>query len=210
MMVAAGRFTVGGLLLGLASSLAAQQVVAPIESAPLVVLVPPAAPGVTPSAGPIVIPALTPVTLKVDDAITSKTARRGDRFSLTMIADIIVDGIVVVPRGARGEGEVVHAAGVGFGGRAGELIVAARFLEVGSERLPLQSFRIFKAGANNSAEAIGLMAAAGVVGAVAAMFVTGTSAEIGAGQFAMAKTTRAFTLPPPAAAPISTEGTKSK
>lgn len=192
-MVAVGRFWAGAVVLGLAGPLAAQTV-AP-GALPVATPAPAEAPAPPVAADGPIIPALTPVTLQVDATISSKTAKRGDRFGLTMVGDIIVDGAVVVPRGARGEGEVIHSAGVGFGGRAGELIVAARFLQVGGEKLPLQSFRIFKAGANNAAEAIGLMAAAGAVGAVAALFVTGTSAEIGAGQFATAKTAKAFSVP---------------
>jgi hypothetical protein len=205
-MVVRVRSWVAWLGLAVAQPLAAQGAVdAPVEPpAPVLLLQAPASPV---AHGPI-IPALTPITLQMDAAISSKTAKRGDRFGLTMVGDIMVDGVIVVPRGARGEGEVIHSAGVGFGGRAGELIVAARFLRVGDEKLPLQSFRIFKAGANNTAEAIGLMAAAGAVGAVAALFVTGTSAEIGAGQFATAKTAKAFALPTPQTS--STGETKTK
>ncbi len=147
----------------------------------------------------LTVPAFSLVSLQVDDAITSKTAKRGDRFAVTMLNEISVDGVVVVPRGSRGEGEVIHSAGTGFGGRAGELLVTARFLMVGGEKLPLQSFRIGKAGVNNTDAAIILAVAAGVVGAVASMFITGTSAEIPAGQIAIAKTAQPFSVPRPAA-----------
>ncbi len=154
----------------------------------------------------LTVPALSLVTLRVDNAISSKTAKRGDRFAVTMLNEISVDGVIVVPRGSRGEGEVVHSAGTGFGGRAGELLVAARFLTVGSEKLPLQSFRIGKAGVNNTDAAVILALGAGVIGAVASMFVTGTSAEIPAGQIAIAKTAQAFSVPRPAVADDLTKG----
>jgi hypothetical protein len=153
---------------------------------------------------------LTPLVLRIDSAISSKTARRGDRFGLTLEADLIIDQHVLVPKGTKGEGEVVHAAGVGFGGRAGELILAARFLQLGDARLPLQSFRISRAGANNSAEAIGVMAAAGAVGAIAALFITGTSAEVAAGQIAIAKTAAAFSVARPTAIPSPTQESETK
>jgi hypothetical protein len=179
------------------TSLAAQPITSPPAS--MVATAPThseiAAPAeVPPPAGTVVVPILTPVALRVDSTISSKTAKRGDRFAITVIAPVIVDGVVVAPTGTRGEGEVVHAAGVGFGGRPGELIVAARFLVIGDRHLPLQSFRLSRAGKNNAAEAIGLVAAAGVIGAVAAMFVTGTSAEIAAGQIALAKTSEPFSF----------------
>jgi hypothetical protein len=195
----------------------AQQIAVPaagaattMASAPVLAAVPPGDIVPPPVNATPTIPILTPVMLRVDTAISSKTAKRGDRFGLTLAVDLMVDNQVLVPKGTRGEGEVVHAAGVGFGGRAGELILAARFLQLGETRLPLQSFRISKAGANNSAEAIGVMAAAGAVGAIAALFITGTSAEVAAGQIAIAKTAVAFSIAPPAATPSTNQGNHTK
>ena len=105
---------------------------------------------------------------------------------------------------------MIHAAGTGFGGRAGELIVAARFLTVGSQQLPLQGFRLGKAGTDNSKTAIILAAGAGAIGAVASLFVTGTSAEIEAGQVGVAKTARMFAVPRVAATLSSTKGEAAK
>lgn len=202
-----------GLLTGAALGLAAL----PAAAQPIGVALPVATPAIptgdavpAPALPALTIPMLTPLVLRIDTAISSKTAHRGDRFGLTLEADLMVDNQVLVPKGAKGEGEVVHAAGVGFGGRAGELILAARFLQVGDTRLPLQSFRISKAGASNSAEAIGVMAAAGAVGAIAALFITGTSAEVAAGQIAIAKTAAAFSVAAPAANPSPTEGNDTK
>jgi len=197
-MARAARFWTGVLLLSCSVPGASEPsavIIAPVAAVPV------AAP-----TGVLTVPALSLVTLRVDDAITSKTAKRGDRFGVTMLNEISVDGVVVVPRGSRGEGEVVHSAGTGFGGRAGELLVTARFLLVGAEKLPLQSFRISKAGVNNTDAAVILAAGAGVIGAVASMFITGTSAEISAGQIAIAKTAQPFSVPRPAAAEDSTKG----
>ncbi|WP_439534510.1 hypothetical protein [Polymorphobacter sp.] len=138
-----------------------------------------------------VIPAGTPVMLQVDVPLSSKTARRGDRFPLTSLSDIVVDGQVVVPRGAHGEGQVVHSAGTGFGGRPGELLLAARHLMVGGVPLKLLGFRIGKAGANNTAEAL---VATNVV-PLAGLLVTGSSALVSAGQIGTAKTAEAFVIP---------------
>jgi hypothetical protein len=202
-----------GLLTGAALAIAALPAAAQQAGATLPVAAP-ATPDGDAVPAPVIaaptIPPLTPLVLRIDSAISSKTAHRGDRFGLTLEADLMVDNQVLVPKGTKGEGEVVHAAGVGFGGRAGELILAARFLQVGAARLPLQSFRISKAGASNSAEAIGVMAAAGAVGAVAALFITGTSAEVAAGQIAVAKTAAAFSVAAPSANPSPTEGNDTK
>jgi hypothetical protein len=203
------RLAVGAICLlpaaSASASVAVDPATAPVASSASIPM-----PAPVPLAETLTIPIFTPVVLQIDSAVSSKTARRGDKFSLTMISDLVVDGAVVVPLGTKGEGEVVHSAGVGFGGRAGELILAARFLQVGDAHLPLQSFRISKAGANNTAEAIGVAAAAGVVGAVAAMFITGTSAEVAAGQIAVAKTAAVFSLSHPKSIPVSTEGSTTR
>jgi hypothetical protein len=201
-MVGAARLWMGGLLLSSAVPGAGQDAVA--------VTAPPVAQPAAGLSDMLVVPALSLVTLQVNDAITSKTAKRGDRFALTMLNEISVDGVVVVPRGSRGEGEVVHAAGTGFGGRPGELLVAARFLMVDGQKLPLQSFRIARAGENNVNTALILAAAGGVIGAVASMFITGTSAEITAGQIAIAKTAQAFSVQRLSTVQVLTKGNTTR
>ena len=53
---------------------------------------------------------------------------------------VAVDGEVVIPAGAACVGEVVHAAKAGFGGKAGELILASRFVRLGDREIKLRSF----------------------------------------------------------------------
>jgi hypothetical protein len=151
----------------------------------------------------VMLPAGTLVALRVETEMSSKTAKRGDRFPLSLAADILLDGRVVVPAGARGEGEVVHSAGTGFGGRAGELLLAARYLEIGAARLKLQSFKIAKTGANNTAEAVVLSNVVLPVG----LLITGSSAVVPAGQVATAKTAEAFALPPAGQVAVQPEET---
>jgi hypothetical protein len=148
------------------------------------------------------VPAGTAIEIRVDQALSSRTAVRGDRFPISVVSPIIVDGTVIVPAGASGIGEVVHAAGKGFGGRAGELIVAARYVDVPGGRVLLRGFRINRAGANNAAEAIG----ATIMVPLAGLVVTGSSAQIALGQTAIAKTQADFPeRPAPAAPPTPTD-----
>jgi hypothetical protein len=149
-----------------------------------------------------ILPAGTLLAIRVEADLSSKSAKRGDRFPLSLAADVVQGGRVVIAAGARGEGEVVHSAGTGFGGRAGELLLAARYLEVGPARLRLNSFKIAKTGANNTAEAIVLSNVALPVG----IFITGSSAVVAAGQVATAKTAEDFIWPLKAAAtPVQPE-----
>lgn len=126
------------------------------------------------------IPAGTPVIVKLLQDISSKTANQGDPFEIELAADVVIDGRTIIPAGVKGRGQVVHSAPTGFGGRAGELILAARYLDLGGFQLKLRGFAAAKAGANNTAEALFIP--------VAGLFVTGTSAELKAGQIGRART----------------------
>ncbi len=58
---------------------------------------------------PLVVPADTVIAVVLDQTISSKTSRSGDRFSATVESPIEVEGKVAIPKGARAEG-VVHEA----------------------------------------------------------------------------------------------------
>ena len=67
-----------------------------------------------------------------------------------MAEDVRVGETVVIPAGSAGEGEVIHAAKPGAGGKAGELIVVARFVRVGDNQVRLRSFALGAAGKDKS------------------------------------------------------------
>ena len=74
---------------------------------------------------PVTVPAFTRVEVKLGEQISSKTNHTGDRFKLTITNDVYIDDFLAIPAGSEGEGEVVHAAPAGLGGKPGELILAA-------------------------------------------------------------------------------------
>lgn len=131
----------------------------------------------------LIVPAGTTVMLQLDAAVSSRTAVRGDMFPISLAEPVSLGGAEVIPAGIAGEGQVVHAAGTGLGGRAGELIVAARYLMWGERRIPLRGMRISMAGRNNTAEAL----AASQIIPLAGLFVTGTSVDLPVGQVAIAR-----------------------
>jgi hypothetical protein len=92
------------------------------------------------------VPALTPVAIRIAAAIDSKTAAIGSCFPITLAEPIVVEGVEVVPIGASGLGQVVHAAKARAGGKGGELILAARFIRHNGNTIPLRSFEFSKAG----------------------------------------------------------------
>lgn len=172
------------------SALLASLVVLAAEPSPPVAA--PPAPQAVPQAQPAPnqLPARTPVILRVEQAVTSRSAARGDRFPISVVYDLKApDGRIAIPAGARGEGEVVHAARKSWGGRAGELLLAARFVEVGGQRIQLEAMQVARSGNQQ----VGAAFVAGVAIPIASFFVTGTSAEVAAGQLAQARLAQPFT-----------------
>lgn len=136
------------------------------------------------------IPALTPVVVRFEAALSSQTSVSGERFPMTLAEPIMLDGQVVVPAGAAGEGEVIHADKSSWGGASGELVLAARWLDVNGRRLRLRSLRA--SGAGRAAVNEALVASVLVTPLVFA--VKGQQATFPKGWLAEAKTAEAFAL----------------
>ena len=100
----------------------------------------------------------TEVHLRLLEPVASNTHKHGDRFKL----------------------EVVHAAKAGFGGKAGELILASRFIRLGDREVKLRSF-----SAGNGTERVNL--AMGLSFVVVGLFVQGKNIALPAGTDVFAK-----------------------
>jgi hypothetical protein len=62
---------------------------------------------------PLVVPADTAIEVVLDQTLSSKTTRTGDKFSATVESPVEVDGKVAIPKGARAEGIVKDAKAAG-------------------------------------------------------------------------------------------------
>ena len=145
------------------------------------------------------IPPLTSVRLTILEPLGSQQSASGQAFAIELAEPIVIDGQTVVAAGARGQGEVVHAKRNGGSGAAGELILAARYLEVGRRRLRLRSMNLALVGQDSIGKVNQLMfatAASAPALAVLGYFVKGKEIVIPAGQAAQAKTAEPFVLEP--------------
>ena len=77
-----------------------------------------------------ILPKDTEVRLALETPVSTATAKPGDIFRLRTLAPIVVDGVERVPAGAPATGQVVHAQKSGAFGKAGELILAVRRIDV--------------------------------------------------------------------------------
>lgn len=146
------------------------------------------------------VPARTPVEIEIVETVNSKTNNSRDAFAFRLAEPLSVEGRVVAPAGTPGVGEVVHAARARAGGKAGELILAARYLDLNGTRVPLRSLRYGRStGADNiGAVTVGNMVAAAVLPAAAVLgyLIVGGEVNIPAGTRANAQTSAEINLPP--------------
>lgn len=154
-------------------------------------------------AGPV-LPALTVIEIVLDADISSKTNKSGDTFPLHLAAPLVIDGRTVAPAGTQGQGEVVHAKKGGGMGAAGELVLAARWLDIGGRRLRLRSLNFADFGKDKIKTVSTLSAAAASAPyaapvALLGFFITGGNKVYPRGTTAQAKTAEDFPLDPPAA-----------
>jgi hypothetical protein len=132
----------------------------------------------------------TEIHLRLLEPVASHTHKRGDRFKLEVAEPITVDQAVIVPAGSPATGEVVHAAKSGMSGKAGELILVARFLRVGEHEVKLRSF-VAGNGENRLALATGL----GMTLGLPALFVVGKNLVLPADTDVYAKVSADTSLP---------------
>lgn len=130
----------------------------------------------------------TPVTLMIKQPVSSRTAKRGDLFEIELASSITVGSVTILPAGTKGVAQVVHASPKGFGGSAGELIVAARYLEAEGRRVALRKTKFSSAGVDNAGAAIAASIASPVIG----LFVTGTSVDLRVGSIIVAETAEPY------------------
>jgi hypothetical protein len=130
---------------------------------------------------PVVVPADTVISVVLDQTISSKTARPGDKFSATIESPVEIEGKVVIPKGARADGVVRDAKAAGrFKGGAAlaleltSITVAGREHEVQTSSAAMSS----KGKGKRTAAMVGGGAAGGA--AIGGIAGGGKGAAIGA------------------------------
>ncbi|WP_373489232.1 hypothetical protein [Blastomonas sp.] len=137
------------------------------------------------------IPALMSVAIRITSSLDSKTATTGTCFPIALAEPILVDGVEIIPAGATGLGQVVHAAKARAGGKGGELILAARFISHNGHIVPLRSFELKKAGKDHLDAAL----AASVALPMAGYLFSGGNVQVAEGTVALAKVRHTVHIP---------------
>jgi hypothetical protein len=141
----------------------------------------------------------TLVELDIAEPLSSKTLHRGDRFALRLHSPIVVGNTTLLSAGTSGVGEVVHAAPSGGGGKPGELLLAARYLEHDGLRVPLRGMKLGAVGKDNSQKAMAVGMAIGMF----AQFIHGGEIEIPSGTLAQARLVQDLDITPSPVVPTA-------
>jgi hypothetical protein len=146
------------------------------------------------------IAARTPIEIEILDAINSKDNHNGESFDFRLAMPVMVDGRVLIPAGTPGVGEVVHAARARAMGKAGELILAARYLELNGTRIPLRTLRFGNQQGRDNSSTVTTIAVASsgtvpVVGMVG-YFISGGEVRVAVGARATAQISTELNLTP--------------
>jgi hypothetical protein len=140
---------------------------------------------------PIVLPFNTPVTVMLDEELSSKIAKSGDEFSVTVLDDVRIGETVIIPSGTQGLGEVRFANDRGGFGRAGLLDVSLRYIDLGDHKLPLRG-RFRQEGKNNNGATVATWIAVGVFSG----FIKGKEGVLLKGQQLKGRTASDYTFVP--------------
>ncbi len=135
-------------------------------------------------------PAVIPVAIEITEQLDSSQQHRGDTFALRLAQAVVLPDGTVLASGTPGRGEVVHADRARTGGKPGELILAARYLDTPQGPLRLRALRLTGTGKDRSATAIGAtiaLASAAPAGALLGIFIRGGQMVVPAGSIGAAK-----------------------
>ena len=120
----------------------------------------------------IVVPPHTEVVLRLNEEVASDRARVGQLVPVSVARDVVVDGMVVIPRGTAGFGEVTGRTGKGAFGKSGKVDLELRSIAVAGRTVPIVG-RYHASGKGRAGETIGTILVGGVI---AGAFVTGRHA----------------------------------
>ncbi len=172
----------------------APAVAAPALDAPVAVPAVIETEATAPMAAESVLPANSEIVLTMNETVSSKSHRLGEKFSLTVAQDVKADGMTVIPRGTRAVAQITRRTGKGGFGKSGKMDFTFRYLDHNGMRIPIEG-RHHQAGEGRTAATVGAVVAAGLVGG---MLVKGKNARVEEG--------REFTVRTLEAIPVAMSG----
>ena len=140
------------------------------------------APQGQPGGQQVTVPDGTVLAVSINRWLSSGDAAPGSVFTALVAQDVVAGGQIAIPRGATVDGTVVDAKGAGALKGRGSLTLQLNTLELGGQRIPLQSDPFTVNGHDKTARSVNsTIIGAGVGALLGAAIGRGTGAAIGAG-----------------------------
>ena len=130
----------------------------------------------------VTIPTGTVLPVSINHWLSSDDAAPGSGFTAVVANDILAGGQIAIPRGATVDGTVLDAKGAGILKGRGTLTLQLTALELGGQRVTLQSDPFTVEGHDKAARSVtSTVVGAGIGALFGAAIGRGTGAAIGAG-----------------------------
>lgn len=172
----------GWAIVGLASAGASGAQTTPTDGASSPVT-PVGIPTGLPTTTPPTLVAGTPVTVMTNEEISTNPCKVGASFGVTVVRDVTSLGVVVIPAGAIGSGEITFCTNKGGFGKPGILGIALRQLDLNGKKIALDG-RYREEGRNNNGATAATWFAVGVFSG----FIKGRAGVIPKGRELRART----------------------
>lgn len=115
---------------------------------------------------------------KVDGKKLPKGQRRitneGDIFTMSVLNDVMHDGVTVIPAGSTAHGEVTAIKGRGGFGKSGKIEITMKYVEVDGQQYAIEGTHFQKGKGRGGAAIAGTV----IAGVVAGAFIKGDEADI--------------------------------
>ncbi len=115
---------------------------------------------------PMTVPAGTAISVVLDQTLASNQSRSGDEFDASVAAPVVIDGKMVIPKGARVRGRVIEARESGRLAHVAHLRLALRSVEVGGKTYELETSAISRTGSNHNKRNLELIGGGAGLGAI--------------------------------------------
>jgi hypothetical protein len=130
----------------------------------------------------VTVPAGALLRMRINQTLTSASAKAGDHFDGIVVNDVVAGGAVAIPRGAAVQGTVVDAKKAGALSGRGELTLQLTQVTLGGKSTAIVSDVWGRTTGDKAAQSVNSTAAGGVIGAlIGAAAGGGRGAAIGAG-----------------------------
>ena len=135
------------------------------------------APAIGVAPGHVYIPAKTRFKMELVNAASSKTLKKGEELDIRMADNLIVNGVIVIPKGAVGKAYVYDSSSAAGMGQGGFLKIAAREIKtINNVKVPLRLGLVGKGHGDPGAAAVFTF-----ISMLGGAFMKGTNASYTAG-----------------------------